>query len=187
VVRVASEVADADLIAAARHDDDAFAMLYDRHASQLYRYACRRVGREVADDVVAETFLAAFRGLERYDPSRSDARAWLYAIAIKELARHHRTERARFRALARVAAEPTVTEFTERVDGYVSAAGAGRSLAKALAKLARRDRDVLLLIAWGELSYDEVAGVLAIPVGTVRSRLNRARRKMREFLGEVMS
>jgi len=185
-VRAAPEVADADLILAARHDDDAFATLYDRHAIQLYRYVCRRVGPEVADDVVAETFLAMFRGLERYDTSRPDARAWLYAIATKELARHHRTERARYRTLARAASEPAVTEFAERVDGYVSAAGAGRSLAKALARLARRDRDVLLLIAWGEMSYEEVAGVLSIPVGTVRSRLNRARRKMRDALGEVM-
>lgn len=182
---MAPEVSDVDLIVAARHDDDAFAALYDRHAPQLYRYASRRVGREVAEDVVAETFLAAFRALERYDTTRPDARAWLYAIATKELAKHHRTERTRYRTLARAAAEPTATDFAERVDGYVSAAGAGRSLAKGLSRLARRDRDVLLLIAWGELSYEQVAGVLSIPVGTVRSRLNRARRKMRDFLGDV--
>lgn len=182
-----AQATDADLIVAARHDDDAFATLYDRHAPQLYRYVHRRAGREVAEDVVAETFLGAFRGLDRYDTSRPDARAWLYAIATKELAKHHRTERARYRTLARAASEPAVTEFAERVDGYVSAAASGRDLARTLAGLARRDRDVLLLIAWGELSYDEVAGVLSIPVGTVRSRLNRARRKMRESLGEVVS
>jgi RNA polymerase sigma-70 factor (ECF subfamily) len=179
---VAPDVADAELIAAAQHDGDAFAALYDRHAGQLYQYAVRRVGREVAEDVVAETFLAAFRALDRYDPSRPDARAWLFAIMTKQLARYHRTERARYRALAKAALEPAVTEFAERVDGYVSAAAAGRGLAAAMARLAGRDRDVLLLVAWGALSYEEVAGVLSIPVGTVRSRLNRARRKMRDML-----
>jgi RNA polymerase sigma-70 factor (ECF subfamily) len=179
---VAPEVADAELIAAARHDKSAFAVLYDRHARQLYRYVFRRVGREVAEDVVAEAFLAAFRGLDRYDISRPDARAWLFGIVTKQLARYHRTERARYRALARAASEPAVIEFAERVDGYVSAAAAGPGLASALARLARRDRDVLLLVAWGELTYEEVAAVLSIPVGTVRSRLNRARRRMRDML-----
>lgn len=188
VVSAAPGVVDADLIVAARnHDVDAFATLYDRHAPSLYRYVSRRVGREVAEDVVAETFLAALRGLDRYDTSHSDARAWLYAIATKELAKHRRTERTRYRTLARAAAEPSVTEFADRVDGYVSAAHVGGRLATAMAKLAGRDRDVLLLIAWGEFSYDEVAQVLSIPVGTVRSRLNRARRKMRDQLGEVMA
>ncbi|GAA4670388.1 RNA polymerase sigma factor [Phytohabitans rumicis] len=185
MVSVTREVTDAQLIAAAQHDGTAFAELYDRHVGRLYRYACRRVGKETAEDVVAETFLAAFRALERYDTDRPDAGAWLFAIVTKELAKHHRTERARYRALAKAPAEPTDAGFDERVDGYVSAAAAGRQLAAAMARLAARDRDTLLLVAWGELSYEDVARVLSVPVGTVRSRLNRARRKMRGMLKDI--
>jgi RNA polymerase sigma-70 factor (ECF subfamily) len=182
MVSVTQEVADADLIAAVGRDEDAFALLYDRYAGQLYRYACPRVGREAAEDVVAETFLAAFRSISRYDTSRPDARAWLFGIATKELARHRRTEGARYRAMARSGAPQVELEFAELVDSHVSAEAASRALAASLAQLAARDRDVLLLVAWAELTYEQVAQTLAIPVGTVRSRLNRARRKMREML-----
>lgn len=176
------EMTDADLIAAVGHDKNAFAVLYDGHATQLYRYAYPRVGREAAEDVVAETFLAAFRSIGRYDTSRADARPWLFAIATKELARYHRKERARYRALVKAASQPAEDEFAELVDSHVSAGAASRALAASLAALAARDRDVLLLAAWAELTYDEIARALEIPVGTVRSRLNRARRKTRETL-----
>jgi RNA polymerase sigma-70 factor (ECF subfamily) len=174
--------ADAVVIAASRTDPGAFALIYDRYAASLYRYAYRRVGRHIAEDVVAETFLAAFRGRERYDTGRPDARPWLFAIVTKELARHHRAEQARYRALARTGPEPVQDVLAERVATYVSAAAARGPLSEALASLAGRDRDVLLLIAWGDLSYEEVAQTLSIPLGTVRSRLNRARRKLRERL-----
>jgi RNA polymerase sigma factor (sigma-70 family) len=176
---VLSDSPDAVVIAESRRDGDAFAILYDRYAGELYRYAYRRVGKEIAEDVVAEAFLAAFRARDRYDTSRPDARPWLFAIVTKELARHHRREKARYRALARSPVEPPPDELAEQVAGYVSAQAARRPLAAALARLPARDRDVLLLIAWGDLSYEEVARVLSIPVGTVRSRLNRARRRLR--------
>ena len=169
---------DATVIAESRRNAEAFGTLYDRYANELYRYACLRVGREVAEDVVAETFVAAFRARERYDTNRPGARPWLYGILAKELANHHRAERARFRALARSGIDPPTDEFDNRVAGYVSAQAVWQQLATAVAGLAARDRDVLLLIAWSQLSYEEVARVLSIPVGTVRSRLNRARRKL---------
>ncbi|GIH16633.1 RNA polymerase sigma factor [Rugosimonospora africana] len=183
MVSVTGEAADAELIAAVGQNEDAFALLYDRHAAQLYRYAYPRVGREAAEDVVADTFLAAFRSIDRYDTTRPDARAWLFGIATNVLARHRRTERARYRALAKSSgSEQVELEFAELVDSHVSAVAASRTLAKSLARLAARDRDVLLLVAWAELTYEQVSQTLNIPVGTVRSRLNRARRKMREML-----
>lgn len=177
------DAADGGIIRASWDDADRFAEIYDRYAAALYRYAFRRTGPEVADDVVASTFLAAFQRRTSYDVARPDARPWLFGILTKELARHHRTERARYRALARSAPDPAVDGPAERVAARVTAGGVRAPLAAALAGLARGDRDVLLLVAWGDLSYDEVAAALRIPPGTVRSRLHRARRKVRDALG----
>ncbi|WP_344272836.1 RNA polymerase sigma factor, partial [Actinomadura napierensis] len=144
--------------------------------------AARRLGDQAADDVVAETFLAAFRRRGRYDLARPDARPWLYGIAANLIGKHRRSETRMLQALARTGADP-VTDAIDRADARVSAAAVSRRLAGALADLPARDRDVLLLVAWADLSYQQVAEALSIPVGTVRSRLNRARRKVREALG----
>jgi RNA polymerase sigma-70 factor (ECF subfamily) len=165
---VLSDRPDAVVIAESCRDTEAFAVLSDRYAAELCRYAYRRIGREVAEDVVAETFLAAFRTRARYDTGQPVARPWLYGSLSKELAGHHRAERARYRALARSPVEPATDDPADRVVGYVSAQAVGRTLATALARLPARDRDVLLLIAWGQLSYDEAAQVLSIPVGQGR-------------------
>ncbi len=178
-----SGASDAELIEASLLDSDLFSTLYDRHAGQLYRYAYRRVGPDVAEDVVADTFLAAFRHRDRYDPARLDARPWLFGIVTKEISRHHRKEKARYRAMNRVAGELPTDGLAERVADGVTAQAVRGELANALAKLSAGDRDVLLLVAWGGLEYAEVAEALRIPVGTVRSRLNRARRKVRAALG----
>jgi RNA polymerase sigma factor (sigma-70 family) len=174
---------DAVVIGRSCHEPEAFAELYDRHAAPIYRYVARRLGDGVADDVVAETFLAAFRGRHRYDPGQNDARPWLYGIAANMIGKHRRAEVRMWRTLAQAGADPAAEGHADRVDHRVSAAAVRRELAAALAGLAAGDRDVLLLIAWADLSYDEVAVALGIPVGTVRSRLNRARRKTREALG----
>ena len=176
---------DATVIHESWTDPDRFAALYDRYAAQLYRYAYQRVGPQVAEDVVADTFLAAFGQRTSYDLARPDARPWLFGILTRKLARHHRTERADYRALSRSAPDAAVDGPADLVAARVTAAAARAQLASALARLAPADRDVLLLFAWGQLSYDEVATALRIPVGTVRSRLNRARRKVREALGDV--
>jgi RNA polymerase sigma factor (sigma-70 family) len=174
---------DAAVIEQSWHEPETFAELYDRYAAAIHRYVARRLGDGAADDVVAETFLAAFRMRRRYDLSRSDARPWLYGIAANMIGKHRRAEVRLLRALARTGTDPAAEGHADRVDNRVSAASAQRALAAALAGLAAGDREVLLLIAWADLSYDEVAVALEIPVGTVRSRLNRARRKTREALG----
>src|SRR6185437_5559633 len=175
---------DALLIRASWDDPDRFAALYDRYAAQLYRYAYRRIGAAAAEDVVAEAFLAAFRRRHTYDLSRPDARPWLFGILTRELSHHERAERAHYRALARSAASATPADSPdEAIVDRVSAGATRNQLAAALAALPARDRDVLLLVAWGDFAYEDVARALDIPVGTVRSRLNRARRKVRDALG----
>jgi RNA polymerase sigma factor (sigma-70 family) len=188
VATVISEHTDADAgteaLLASRTDPRFFAALYDRYAAQLYRYAYQRVGAQAAEDLVADTFLAAFAHRDAYDPDRAPARPWLYGILTRKLARHHRTENARYRAFARSAPDPEAVDGpADRIAARVTASAARAPLARALRQLSAGDRDVLLLIAWSGLSYDEVAAALDIPLGTVRSRLNRARRKVREALG----
>lgn len=173
---------DAAVIRASLADPDRFALIYDRYAARLYRYAYQRVGPGIADDVVAEAFLAAFRGRASYDLDRHDARPWLFGILTREVAAHQRRERARYRAMARSTQETVQDSPADQVAARVVAGAARGPLAAALAGLAPRDRDVLLLVAWGQLSYDEVAEALDIPQGTVGSRLNRARRKVRKAL-----
>ena len=178
-----SAIADAAVIRASWDDADRFAALYDRYADQLWRYAYQRVGAHVAEDVVADTFAAAFRRRRSYDLARPDARPWLFGILTRKLVDHHRAERTRLRALARVPVESTVDGPADRVAARVTADRTRGALAAALAGLRAGDRDVLLLTAWSGLTYDEVAAALAIPPGTVASRLNRARRRVREALG----
>ncbi|GAA2222828.1 RNA polymerase sigma factor [Streptomyces amakusaensis] len=170
---------DAEVIAQSLARPDVFAMLYDRHASDIHRYAARRLGEGAAEDIMAETFLIAFRGRRRYDTSRGSARPWLYGIAAKLIGGHRRSEERALRAMARSGEDPLAAPWSDRSDDRLAAQA---PLAGALAALSPGDRHVLLLIAWADLGYQEVAEALGIPLGTVRSRLNRARRKVREAL-----
>lgn len=181
----AGDLADSAAIRQSLRQPEQFAVLYDRYAVVLHRYAARRVGDQVADDLVAATFLAAFQARQRYDLARASALPWLFGILTKEIARRHRTEKARFRALERAWSDRPADGLADQVAADVSAQAARRALAAALARLSPSERGVLLLIAWGDLSYDEAAQSLGIPVGTVRSRLSRARRKVRQALGGI--
>jgi RNA polymerase sigma-70 factor (ECF subfamily) len=176
---------DAALIGRSCSQPQAFAAIFDRHADELYRYVAGRVGAEAAADVVAETFLVAFRGRDRYDTERPDARPWLYGIATRLVGQHRRQERRRLRALARMAAPGGVEGFEEHATNRVVAQQLQPRLARALGRLPAEDRDLLLLVAWGELSYQEAAQVLGVPGGTVASRLHRIRRKLRRALADA--
>jgi RNA polymerase sigma-70 factor (ECF subfamily) len=172
---------DAEVVAASAADPEAFGELYRRHAPAVHGFVLRRVGAEHADDVTADTFVTAFRIRARFDRQRDSARPWLMGIAVNQISRRWRAERAHLSTLAALEAAPPghgAPEASEAVlDRSVDA-----GLAAALRSLRRGDRDVLLLVAWAELEYTEVAEALGIPVGTVRSRLHRARRLVRDAL-----
>jgi RNA polymerase sigma factor (sigma-70 family) len=174
--------ADSAVIGASLAEPERFAALFDRHAPVIYRYLASRAGRAAADDLTAETFLVAFRRRASYDLACADALPWLYGVATRVLAQHRREDARQLRI--RLAAIPDLDEpgHGERVAGDVTAGALRGALADALAELPTGDRDVVLLIAWEQLSYDEVARALEIPVGTVRSRLNRARTRLRGAL-----
>lgn len=173
---------DAALIARSLDTPECFGALFDRHAPAINRYIARRLGPDAADDLVAETFLAAFRRRDRYDSAHADARPWLYGIATRLIGRHRREEMRFFRAIARTGADPAAEPIADQVTNRIAAQAARRELAGALARLSRAQRDVLLLVASG-LGYEEVALALGVPAGTVSSRLVYARRKVRGALG----
>ncbi|MFD1539010.1 RNA polymerase sigma factor [Nonomuraea guangzhouensis] len=179
-----AEVDDAELIRWSRDDPEQFASLFDRYIEQIHRFVARRLGTQAADDIAAETFLIAFRGRASYDPAARLAGPWLYGIATNLIAKHRRGEERFLRALSRTGTNPLPEPpMADTVVGRVAAQEVDRRLAGALASMSSGDRDVLLLVAWGELTYEEVAAVLKVPIGTVRSRLHRARRKARIALG----
>jgi RNA polymerase sigma factor (sigma-70 family) len=182
---VAGVLSDAAAIAGSVRDHGLFAVVYDRYAAQLYRYASSRLGAETAEDVVSETFASAFAGRAGYDERRADVRLWLFGIVTKKIADHRRRESARYRALTRLPAERSDDGLSDRISATVTAQAVRKPLAAGLRRLSSGDRDVLLLIAWADLTYNEVAIALDIPLGTVRSRLSRARRKIREALDGI--
>lgn len=176
---------DAEVIRRSRREPEQFALLFRRHAASISRYVTRRLGPDAAEDIVAETFLAAFRQRGSYDLNRPDARPWLYGIAGNLVRRHHRDEVRQLRALARTGTDPVAESVADRLDARLAADAASRAVAAAIASLNSGQRDVVLLVTWAELSYDQVAEALGVPAGTVRSRMNRARTRLRAALGDV--
>jgi RNA polymerase sigma factor (sigma-70 family) len=180
-----AEVADGELIRQSLLDPERFAVLFDRYGDRIHAYVARRLGTQVADDTLGETFLAAFRRRETYDTNQQIALPWLYGIATNLIARHRRGEERYLRALRRTGVDPLPEPLADTVVNRVAAQEHERMLAGALASLSADERNVLLLLAWGDLAYEEIAQALSVPIGTVRSRLHRARRKVQEELGTV--
>jgi RNA polymerase sigma-70 factor (ECF subfamily) len=174
---------DGEAIAGSVEDPTLFGVVYDRYAGDVHRFVVRRLGADLAEDVTAETFATALRHRARYDAARANARPWLFGIAANLIGKHRRSEVRGLRAVARLGADPIARTWTpDGVEERVVASAAGPALATALAKLSPGDRHVLLLVAWADLSYAEVAEALDLPVGTVRSRLHRARQAVRRSL-----
>jgi RNA polymerase sigma factor (sigma-70 family) len=174
---------DSGVIEESLIDPAVFAVLFDRHYERIWRYACRRAGPAIADELASETFVRAFAARARYDRGRVDASPWLYGIVTNLLRGHRRAEARRMRAYAR-AAEPAETAGgLDGVEQRVDAAARAPGVAAALAGLKPADRDAVLLLALADLDYEAIAIATAVPVGTVRSRLSRARRQLQDKLG----
>ncbi|WP_311259231.1 RNA polymerase sigma factor [Microbacterium sp. WCS2018Hpa-9] len=158
---------------------EAFAELFDRHARAVNAFAAYRVGSDDADDVLSETFLVAFRRRADFDLSRESAAPWLLGIASRLIRRHRAVEARQWRSFVAAGGENVASlggldDAMRRVDAEREV----RALRERIAGLPAKDRETLLLYAWQGLSYEDIAEALGVPVGTVRSRLNRVRRRL---------
>jgi RNA polymerase sigma-70 factor (ECF subfamily) len=169
-------LSDAEIIARSIRQPADFRVLFDRHFAAIHRYLRHRRGPDAADDLAAETFVRAFASRSRFRPQGPDARAWLYAIATNLLRDEARRDVRRGTLLRRLSAEPPPAVAAAIADAPDPA------LVAALSTLRDDQRDVLLLFAWAELSYEEIAAAMGTRVGTVRSRLSRARARLRRAL-----
>lgn len=176
-------LSDAEFIELSLRQPGLFSVLFDRYADEILRYIHARVGPDLAEDVTAETFLAAFRSRDRYDMTRADARPWLYGIAIRQIGTHRRAEARRLKLMANALPDLHSQDFGERSAERVTAERLRPALIAVLDGLRRRDRDLLLLVAWADLSYEECAQALGITVSAVKARLNRIRVRTRKALG----
>ncbi len=177
---------DAAIIASSATEPAVFATIFDRHAVDVHRYLERRVGRDLADDLMGEVFRIAFESRKRFRAVHDSARPWLFGIASRLILKHRRTEVRRLRAFTRAPVDGgSANEEWESVDQRMDAQRSQNALAMALLALSPGDRGVVTLVAFEEFTYEEVAVALAIPIGTVRSRLNRARKHLRELVPEI--
>jgi RNA polymerase sigma factor (sigma-70 family) len=179
------ELSDAEVIRESLDDPGRFGEIFDRHAQAIYRFLGRRVGPDDGGDVLSDVFLAAFESRQRYDPKVPMALPWLYGIASNLLSKHFRKRAGELRALERIVGQTRLDSADDAIAASVDAQLHVRTLAKLLEELPAAERDVLLLYAWEGLTYQELAVALDIPVGTVRSRLNRTRRKLRVGVDEI--
>ncbi|WP_223627866.1 RNA polymerase sigma factor [Microbacterium sp. EST19A] len=171
---------DSEIIQRSLDQPSAFAQLFDRHARVVNSFATYRVGRHTAEDVLSETFLVAFRRRADYDTGVESAVPWLLGIASRLIRRHRAVEAKHWRSFAAVvsgeehSSEGGLDDAMTRLDAEREVEG----LRGRIAALAPKDRETLLLYAWQGLTYEEVAAALGVPVGTVRSRLNRVRKRL---------
>jgi RNA polymerase sigma-70 factor (ECF subfamily) len=177
---------DAALIARSLGEPEVFSTVFDRHFAVIHRYLARRVGSTRADDLASQTFAVAFERRATFDQRIDNARPWLFGIATNLMRNETRAERRLFAALARLQSADAgdVVDDVERTLARLDATGEVARIAALLADLDADQRDVLLLHAWGDLSYEEIASALSLPVGTVRSRLSRVRSKLRDALAD---
>ena len=177
------EPRDADLIRGSVEDPRLFEGVFERHYDSVRRYAQRRVGAAVGEELTARTFLVAFERRSTFREDADSARAWLLGIATNLIRHHVRDEQTHLRILA--ALPPGRRERAPDDEGRLEALDVWPTIAEILRALPPGDRDAFLLAALQELSYGEIAAALDIPVGTVRSRIHRVRSALRERLREV--
>ncbi len=173
---------DGEVFAASLLDAQEFGAIYERYFEQIYRYVARRIGGEAAEDLAAEVFVRAFLLRGRFDRAAPSARPWLYGFAANIVRDHLRGQRRRARAYVRAFEPPPGSADIAEAEERSNAAILVPELNRALAALSATDRETFLLMVLGELSYEEIASALGIPIGTVRSRIARARTRMRRLM-----
>jgi RNA polymerase sigma-70 factor (ECF subfamily) len=176
-----SEETDQALVEALRNGSpDALTALFDRYADSVYTYCFRRTASwSTAEDASATVFLEIWRGRSRVITSADgSALPWLYGVANNVCRNATRSSHRWARALSRVPPAPSEHDHADSVAGRLDSERQMASVLAAIADLPRPEQDVLALVVWSGLSYDAAATALGVPIGTVRSRLSRARRHL---------
>jgi RNA polymerase sigma-70 factor, ECF subfamily len=176
------EPSDSDLWARSRGgDSEAFGLLFERHAELIFNYCLRRIGdRETARDLVSIVFLEAWRRRGKELPA-AKVLPWLYGIATNVVRHQHRSERRYAAALTRLPRTESELDFSAIADQSLDDAGHAQRAFGLLRELPKREQDVFVLCDGMEASYEDAALALGVPIGTVRSRLFRARARLREL------
>ncbi|MPY53559.1 RNA polymerase sigma factor [Streptomyces acidicola] len=177
---------DDELLLRSKQDPTAFEPLVARHSAALHGYLVRRAP-DAADDLLSELWLRAYAGRHGFDAARGTARAWLFGVARHVLAAHWRRLETEAPPGSARFTEGIVSDPWHAVDQRLDAAAVSPVLRHALAKLPAVERELMLLIAWEQLTPTEAASVVGIRPGTARSRLHRARTRLRERLGALVS
>jgi RNA polymerase sigma factor (sigma-70 family) len=177
---VSANRTDAEAIAASLAEPRAFGVVFERHFGAILRYLRRRLDDREAEEAAAQTFFIAFDERGRFDRERPDARPWLFGIATNVARRHRRGEARELRAIAALATDPATSN--DGTEARLDAERLRGALARCLADLPAEERDVLYLLVWAELDQPEIAAALDIPLGTVKSRLSRARKRVQVAL-----
>ena len=160
-------------------DHDEFGVLFKQHARAVYNHAFRLTGNwSTAEEVVSLTFLEAWRLRGTVRPEGDSLLPWLLGIALNVARNVSRAARRHQAAMSRLPQAPDVPDFADELAGRLDDAARLEGIHAALGRLRRGERDVLALCVWSGLNYAETAQALGVPVGTVRSRLSRARRKL---------
>lgn len=176
-----ASASERELVHAAQGNPETFGILYDQHVDRIFRYLLARTGNvPLAEDLTAETFLAALRGLWRYRWTGKPFSAWLYRIARSRLGEHQRQQH-KFPTVALELAE----ELPDlRTADHMAVASGDKFLAAALEELREGERDVVVLRYFEDLPLGEIAWILKLPVNTVKSHLHRSLLRMRQYLKE---
>jgi RNA polymerase sigma factor (sigma-70 family) len=164
-------------------DPDAFGLIFDEYARAVYNLGLRLTANwSAAEDVVSLTFLEAWRLKARIDPGGESLQPWLLGIAVNVCRNQARASRRHQAAMSRIPPPPAVPDFAEELAGRLDDTAHLRQVANALSGLRRSEREVIALCVWSGLDYATAARALGVPVGTVRSRLSRARRRLRKLV-----
>ncbi len=162
-------------------DVDAFGMLFERHANAIYNYCFRRIGDwSIAEDLLSLVFLEAWRRRQKELPPNK-VLPWLYGIATNVVRNQRRSQRRYAAALRRVPVPPEDESSEVVADARLDDKQQMQRVLALIRDLPKREQEVFALCGWSDLSYEDAAIALGIPVGTVRSRLSRARARLREL------
>jgi RNA polymerase sigma factor (sigma-70 family) len=162
-------------------DADAFGLLFERHASAIYNYCFRRTGNwNAAEDLVSLVFLEAWRRRDKELPP-GKVLPWLYGIATNVLRNRRRSDRRFAAALSRVPRPNPEPDFARDADDRIDDERQMKRILRVVSQVPWHEQNTFALCAWAGLSYEEASVALDIPIGTVRSRLSRARQRLREL------